>query len=72
MTDGPLATGTVTFLFTDIEGSTRAWELQPDAMAVALADHNRLLRNVIETHRGYVFESLDRRKLFVANSVSVN
>ena len=32
--------GTVTFLFTDIEGSTRRWEAHPDAMRVALAAHD--------------------------------
>src|SRR5262245_2497323 len=38
-----LPTGTVTFLFTDIEGSTRLWETAPDAMAEALERHNRLV-----------------------------
>ena len=37
-------TGTITFLFSDIEGSTKKWEQQPDAMRVALASHDRLLR----------------------------
>jgi predicted ATPase/class 3 adenylate cyclase len=54
----PLPSGTVTFLFTDIEGSTRAWEQHPDAMAVALADHDRLLRGVFERHGGYVFKTV--------------
>ena len=36
-------TGTVTFLFTDIEGSTRLWERDPSAMQVALARHDDLL-----------------------------
>ena len=49
-------TGTVTFLFTDIEGSTRLWERSPGAMAGALARHDRLLRTVIEEHGGVVFK----------------
>ena len=41
-----LPAGTVTFLLTDIEGSTRLWETVPEAMEVALERHNRL------AHRG--------------------
>jgi class 3 adenylate cyclase len=52
----PLPKGTATFLFTDIEGSTRAWEQQPDAMAAALSDHDRLLRGIFERHAGYAVE----------------
>jgi len=48
-------TGTVTFLFTDIEGSTRLWEREPDAMPDALAIHDRVMRTAIESHGGYVF-----------------
>jgi Adenylate and Guanylate cyclase catalytic domain len=40
----PLPTGTVTFLFTDIEGSTRLWEQHPEAMRLALARHDVLRR----------------------------
>ncbi|HLV81492.1 MAG TPA: adenylate/guanylate cyclase domain-containing protein [Chthonomonadaceae bacterium] len=40
--------GTVTILFTDIEGSTRLWEQHPEAMRVALARHDALLRQLIE------------------------
>jgi predicted ATPase/class 3 adenylate cyclase len=47
--------GTVTFLFTDIEGSTRLWEERADEMRAALAEHDALLRRAIETHGGYVF-----------------
>ena len=43
-----LATNLVTFLFTDIEGSTRLWEQQPDAMRRELAHHDALLRTSIE------------------------
>jgi class 3 adenylate cyclase len=46
--------GTVTFLLTDLEGSTRLWEEQPDAMRVGLARHDELLREVIESRRGHV------------------
>ena len=47
--------GTVTFLFTDIEGSTRLWEERPDEMRDDLAEHDALLRAAIEAHGGYVF-----------------
>jgi predicted ATPase/class 3 adenylate cyclase len=45
----------LTFLFTDIEGSTRRWEADADAMRVALETHNRLLRDVVKAHGGQVF-----------------
>ena len=51
-------TGTVTFLFTDIQGSTRLWELHPDAMRPALARHDDLLRESIEGHEGHVFKTV--------------
>ena len=51
-------TGTVTFLFTDIEGSTKLWEQRPDAMRPALARHEDLLRGNIETSGGYVFKTV--------------
>src|SRR5713101_9734745 len=47
-----LPSGTVTFLFTDIEGSTRLLEEHPDAMSDALARHDELLREAIEGHGG--------------------
>ena len=47
--------GTVTFLFTDIEGSTRLWEEQPDVMRAAVARHDELFRAVIEANKGYIF-----------------
>jgi predicted ATPase/class 3 adenylate cyclase len=47
--------GVVTFLFTDIEGSTRRWEADPDAMRVALEAHNQVLREAVEAHQGSVF-----------------
>ena len=47
--------GTVTFLFTDIEGSTRLWESATDSMRLALERHDSILRSVIEDNLGYVF-----------------
>ena len=52
-----LPAGTLTFLLTDIEGSTRLWETEPDAMEVALQRHDRLLAEVIEGHGGAVITS---------------
>ncbi len=52
-----LPSGTVTFLFTDIEGSTRLWEVHPEAMRDALARHDQLLREAIEAHGGYVVKT---------------
>jgi predicted ATPase/class 3 adenylate cyclase len=52
-----LPTGTVSFLFTDVEGSTRLWEEHPAAMAIALARHDVIVRNAIGAHRGAVFAS---------------
>ncbi len=45
----------VTFLFTDIEGSTRRWEADPDAMRTALETHNAVLREAVDAHDGKVF-----------------
>jgi predicted ATPase/class 3 adenylate cyclase len=50
-------TGTVTFLFTDIEGSTRLWESAPESMSQALAKHDALLRASINAHGGSVFST---------------
>jgi predicted ATPase/class 3 adenylate cyclase len=46
------ATGAVTFLFTDIEGSTRLWETEPVRMAPALARHDALCRGIVAAHGG--------------------
>ena len=51
-----LPTGTVTFLFTDIEGSTRLWQDQPQAMAISHERHNAILRQAIESQHGYVVD----------------
>ena len=48
----------VTFLFTDIEGSTRLWEAQPRAMSVALARHDALLHAAVESAGGIVFKTV--------------
>jgi predicted ATPase/class 3 adenylate cyclase len=48
-----LPTGTVTFLLTDIEGSTALWERSGDAFATALASHHALLRRLFRQHGGY-------------------
>ncbi|MGH3300334.1 MAG: DUF1707 domain-containing protein [Streptosporangiaceae bacterium] len=49
--------GTVTLLFTDVEGSTRLWDAERDAMAAALRRHDEILRDAIEQARGYVFKT---------------
>jgi predicted ATPase/class 3 adenylate cyclase len=51
------ATGTITFLFTDVEGSTRLRQEQPAAFRAGLALHDTLLRAAIEAHAGRVFET---------------
>ena|SRR6185312_10883570 len=55
---GLLPTGTVTFLITDLEGSTRMWEQFPDAMRAAMVRHDELLQRAIATHRGYLFSRM--------------
>src|SRR4029453_15642416 len=49
-----LPTGTVTFLFTGVEGSTRGWEEYPDAMRVALARHDELIETLVDRNHGTV------------------
>jgi predicted ATPase/class 3 adenylate cyclase len=53
-----LPSGTVTFLFTDIEGSTKLWEQYPGEMRTALAHHDTLLRETMQAHNGYVFKTV--------------
>jgi predicted ATPase/class 3 adenylate cyclase len=55
MTSQP--TGTVTFLFTDIEGSTRLWQGDPEKMTVAQAAHDRIVRGRLAAHGGFCFSS---------------
>lgn len=49
--------GTLTFLFTDIEGSTRLWERRPEAMSSALARHDEIVRSAVQRHDGEVFKT---------------
>ena len=53
-----LPTGTVTFLFTDLEGSTRLWEDDREAMRAAVARHDELLDDAITRHGGVVFSRM--------------
>ncbi|MBK6878634.1 MAG: adenylate/guanylate cyclase domain-containing protein [Ignavibacteria bacterium] len=48
-------TGTVTFIFTDIEGSTKLSQQFVDAYPAALEKHHAILRSAIESNNGYVF-----------------
>jgi class 3 adenylate cyclase len=51
-------TGTLTFLFTDIEGSTRLWERDAEAMQAALTGHDEIPQSAIEEHGGHVFKTV--------------
>lgn len=51
-------TGTITFLFTDIEGSSRLWERHPVNMGPAVSRHDEILREAIESNDGYVFKTV--------------
>src|SRR5712675_2030863 len=55
MSTGDPPSGMVTFLFTDIEGSTRRWEADAAAMRAALMAHDEVLRSAIEDHDGFLF-----------------
>jgi len=50
--------GTVTLLFTDVEGSTRLWDAEREAMAAALRRHDEIVRGAIERAGGYVFKTV--------------
>jgi predicted ATPase/class 3 adenylate cyclase len=52
---GQPPSGTVTFLLTDLEGSTRMWEQDPEAMRAAMARHDELLEKTIAATQGFVF-----------------
>ncbi len=56
--ESKIPTDSVTFLFTDIQGSTRLWEQHPEAMKAALARHDAILRQAIESHGGHVFKTV--------------
>ena len=64
--EAELPAGTVTFLLTGIEGSTRLWETVPDAMEVALERHDCLVTGVIEGHGGVVVTSRGEGDSFFA------
>ncbi len=53
-----IPSGTVTLLFTDIQGSTRLWEAEPEPMTAALRRHDQILRSAIEDAGGYVFKTV--------------
>src|SRR5215213_3779674 len=53
-----LPSGTVSFLFTDVEGSTALWERDRQAMATAVDRHLELLRTAIATHGGVLFKTV--------------
>ncbi len=53
--DRPRPSGEVAFLFTDLQGSTSAWEREPEAMNDVLARHDEAMRRAIDTHGGSVF-----------------
>jgi class 3 adenylate cyclase/DNA-binding CsgD family transcriptional regulator len=52
-----LPVGTVSFLMTDIEGATRAWDSSPEAMRLALHRHDHLVKKLVENHKGQIVES---------------
>ncbi len=58
MPSEPIPTGTVTLLFTDIEGSTKLWEEHPEQMRTSLARHDSLMRRAITDANGYVFKTI--------------
>ena len=55
VSNGGWPTGTVTFLFTDVEGSTALWAQDSGAMASSLEMHDRVVRSSVEAHGGFVF-----------------
>lgn len=57
MSEGPLPTGTVTFLLTDIEGSTRLWDEHPDAMAAAVERHDAVFGSAVTGRAGVLIRS---------------
>src|SRR5262245_224275 len=52
-----LPSGTVTCLFTDLDGSTRLWQDHPDGMRASLARHDDIVRDAIESHRGHLVKT---------------
>ncbi len=68
MPDWP--TGTITFLFTDIEGSTARWERHPEIMRAAVARHDELLHSLMAAHGGIVFKTVGDAFYAVFTAVS--
>jgi class 3 adenylate cyclase len=62
MTNRPV--GTVTFLFTDMEGSTRAWEEYPAETRAALKRHDEIVAREIEANHGAIILETNRGKSF--------
>ncbi len=52
-----IPTGVVSFLFTDVEGSTKLWESDSEAMAASLQLHDQIMRSEVEARRGHVFST---------------
>ncbi len=53
-----LPSGTVTFLFTDVEGATRLWEEFPDVMHNAMARHNEIVRDAVGSNEGFIVKTM--------------
>ncbi|HLY59041.1 MAG TPA: adenylate/guanylate cyclase domain-containing protein [Stellaceae bacterium] len=58
VTGTPFGSGSLAFLFTDIEGSTQRWERLPSAMEAAVAHHDRVLRSLFVASGGHVFKTM--------------
>jgi predicted ATPase/class 3 adenylate cyclase len=54
----PTPSGTITFAFTDIEGSTQRWDRDRAAMEAAVRRHDALMREAVAAHNGYVFKTI--------------
>lgn len=61
-----LPTGTITLLFTDIQGSARLWEQSPEAMRAALARHDAIVLDAVEGHHGTVVRARGEGDSFFA------
>ena len=64
-------TSTVTFLFTDIEGSTKLAQEYPGEMPALLARHHEILNQSIQSHKGYVFQIVGDSFAVAFHSASV-
>jgi class 3 adenylate cyclase len=52
-----LPEGTITFMLTDLQESTRAWEVHPKAMRSAMARHDEILASTVQSHSGALVEA---------------